>query len=233
MEAGENAMGRMTGERVFGAGLPVGAVAPAPATADLAPGFVSGLGAAAAPSASPARVRLAERAMGGDVIAFERLVERWIEPAYRTALAILGSDADARDATQDALLEAWRNIRRLRDPDRFDAWLGRIHLNACRGVGRRRGRSSVREISLTVITDVDEPPSRATAIEDESTSLDELERAFDRLSDADRSILVLHHLQELPVSRIAEVLRVPEGTAKWRLHAARGALARALEEERR
>lgn len=51
----------------------------------------------------------------------QRLVEPWIEPAFRTALAILGREADARDATQDALLDAWRNMRGLRDPDRFDA----------------------------------------------------------------------------------------------------------------
>jgi hypothetical protein len=101
----------------------------------------------------PARSELADRARSGDRLAFERLVEPWIEPAYRTGLAILGRDADARDATQDALLEAWRNIRRLRDPERFDAWLGRIHVNACRAIGRRRGRSSVREIAIDMLPD--------------------------------------------------------------------------------
>jgi RNA polymerase sigma-70 factor (ECF subfamily) len=184
-------------------------------------------------SAVPARIPLVEQARAGDRVAFERLVEPWIEPAFRIALAILGREADARDATQDALLDAWRNIRSLRDPDRFDAWLGRIHVNACRAIGRRRGRSAVREIPLSMLPDPDEPASRGRGLEEEFASLDELEHVFARLSLEQRTILVLHHLERQPVTRIAAVLGIPEGTAKWRLHAARAALERALEEERR
>jgi RNA polymerase sigma-70 factor (ECF subfamily) len=185
------------------------------------------------PPALSSRIPLVEQARSGDRIAFERLIEPWIEPAFRIALAILGREADARDATQDALLDAWRNIRSLRDPDRFDAWLGRIHVNACRAVGRRRGRSAVREIPLSMLPDPDEPAGRGRGLEEESASLDELEHVFARLSLEQRTILVLHHLERQPVARIAAVFGIPEGTAKWRLHAARAALERALEEERR
>jgi RNA polymerase sigma-70 factor, ECF subfamily len=185
------------------------------------------------PPVLSAQARLVEQARAGNRVAFERLVEPWIEPAFRTALAILGRDADARDATQDALLDAWRNIRSLRDPERFDAWLGRIHVNACRAIGRRRGRSAVREIPFSMLPNPDERASRGRGLEEESVSLDELERAFARLSVEQRTILVLHHLERQPVARIAAVLGIPEGTAKWRLHAARAALERALEEERR
>jgi RNA polymerase sigma-70 factor (ECF subfamily) len=181
----------------------------------------------------PARSELADRARSGDRLAFERLVEPWIEPAYRTGLAILGRDADARDATQDALLEAWRNIRRLRDPERFDAWLGRIHVNACRAIGRRRGRSSVREIAIDMLPDPEAMRGRQVPLDEEAGSLDELERAFARLSISHRSILVLHYLEHRPVTDLAARLGVAEGTVKWRLHEARGALTRALEEERR
>jgi RNA polymerase sigma-70 factor (ECF subfamily) len=184
-------------------------------------------------SAVPARISLAEQARCGDRVAFERLVEPWIEPAFRTALAIFGREADARDATQDALLDAWRNIRSLRDPDRFDAWLGRIHVNACRAVGRRRGRSTVREIPLSMLADPNEPASRRRGPEEESAAIDELEHVFGRLSVEQRTILVLHHLERQPVARIAAVLGIPEGTAKWRLYAARAALESALAEERR
>jgi RNA polymerase sigma-70 factor (ECF subfamily) len=184
-------------------------------------------------SAPIGRVELAERARAGDRIAFERLIDPWIEPAYRTGLAILGRDADARDAVQDALLEAWRNIGHLREPDRFDAWLGRIHLNACHAIGRRRGRSSVREIALDALPDPENVPNRAIAMDEQRASLDELERAFDRLSVADRTTLVLHYLEHHPLAEIAARQGVAEGTVKWRLHEARNALARALEEERR
>jgi RNA polymerase sigma-70 factor (ECF subfamily) len=179
------------------------------------------------------RPELAERARAGDRIAFERLVDPWIEPAYRTGLAILGRDADARDAVQDALLDAWRNIGRLREPDRFDAWLGRIHLNACHAIGRRRGRSSVREIAIDTLPDPGNLPGQAVAVDEQRASLDELERAFDRLSVTDRTTLVLHYLEHRPLAEIAARQGVAEGTVKWRLHEARNALARALEEERR
>lgn len=185
------------------------------------------------PFAIPSRVDLVERARAGDPIAFERLVERWIEPAFRTALALLGGEADARDATQDALLHAWQSIGQLREPDRFDAWIWRIQLNACRSAGRRRGRASVREISVDVIPELDAPTARRPTVAEESADLDELERAFERLPLAQRTVLVLHHWQHRPVEEIARLLGIPAGTVKWRLHQARSALARALEEERR
>jgi len=229
MEVHAAAMRNATDEAAATAGtraLPDASDAPEPVAVAILPQLD-------APPARSSRVRLVEQARAGDRVAFERLVEPWIEPAFRIALAILGREADARDATQDALLDAWRNIRSLRDPDRFDAWLGRIHVNACRAIGRRRGRSSVREIPLSMLANPDEPASGGRGFDEESASLDELEHVFARLSVEQRTILVLHHLERHPVARIANVLGIPEGTAKWRLHAARAALERALEEERR
>lgn len=185
------------------------------------------------PFAIPTRTELVERARDGDPIAFERLVERWIEPAFRVALALLGGEADARDATQEALLHAWQSIGRLRDPDRFDAWIWRIQLNACRSAGRRRGRAHVREISVDAIPEADQPAVGRPPVAEESADLDELERAFERLPFPQRTVLVLHHWQHRPVEEIAGLLGIPGGTVKWRLHEARSALARALEEERR
>jgi len=182
---------------------------------------------------SGARPALVERARGGDREAFEALIDPWIEPAFRTAMAILGNEADARDATQDALLNAWRGIRGLHDPERFDAWLGRIHANACRSIGRRRSRSGVREIPMNELPIADDPPNPAIGLADDAAQLDELERAVARLSVEQRTVLVLHHLDHRPVADMARILAVPEGTVKWRLHAAREALARSLEEERR
>ena len=118
-------------------------------------------------------------------------------------------------------------------PGRFDAWLGRIVVNACRSMGRRRGRAKVREIPIAALSPDDDPPNREATIEDETARLDELERAFDRLSVAQRSLLALHHLDRRSVGELAAILNVPEGTVKWRLHAAREALERSLAEERR
>lgn len=165
-------------------------------------------------------------------MAFGQLVEHRVDRAYRIARAILGNDADARDATQDAFLDAWRQRTRLRDPARFDAWLGRILVNGCRQLRRGRHRRAVREIAVADLASPLETMAAAGPTPDERTvALDTLERAFERLSVPERTILVLHHLEHQPLSEIAATLDIPVGTVKSRLHAARGALERALEAE--
>jgi RNA polymerase sigma-70 factor (ECF subfamily) len=168
-------------------------------------------------------VRLASR---GDAAAFEQLVAERADRAFRIARAILGNDADARDATQDAFVSAWRDLPRLRDPDHFDAWLRRILVNACRT--QLRGRRRVREISIDSTTDRGDP---GPALSDRVGDTDLLARAFERLDAAKRSLLVLHYLDHQPVARIADTLGIPVGTAKWRLSDARAALHRALAAE--
>jgi RNA polymerase sigma-70 factor, ECF subfamily len=171
-------------------------------------------------------VRMVRAAMGGDVGAFEMLIAGRIERTHRIAQAVLGSASDATDATQEAWLAAWRQLPRLRDPERFDAWLDRIVVNACRM--QSRGRRRLREISLPDGFDRqgDGPGP------DQLAERNLLEAAFGRLDIDQRTILVLHHLEQRPVADIAEVLHIPVGTAKSRLHAARAALERALEAER-
>ncbi len=167
---------------------------------------------------------LIERARRGDAEAFEVLVREGMPTVYRRALAILGSEADARDAAQETFVAAWRELPRLREPERYDAWLARIALNACRMALRRRGR--VREIEVPARFDPP-APDRVGGIAD----ADAVRRAFRRLGVDQRSILVLHHVEGLPVARIAAVLDVPPGTVKSRLFGARAALERALAEE--
>jgi RNA polymerase sigma-70 factor (ECF subfamily) len=179
-------------------------------------------------------VALVERAQAGDRMAFERLVERRLDRAYRIARAILGNDADARDATQDAFLDAWRRRTRLRDPARFDAWLGRILVNGCRQLRRGRRRRAIREIAVAdLAAPLDAMPAVAPSPDERTVALDTLERAFERLTVPERTILVLHHLEHQPLAEIAATLDIPIGTVKSRLHAARHALERALEAELR
>jgi RNA polymerase sigma-70 factor (ECF subfamily) len=168
-----------------------------------------------------ASAAMAGRARAGDPVAFAALVAPRLERTLRTARAILGNEADARDATQDAFLSAWVNLPKLRDDMRFDAWLQRSLVNRCRDMLRQRHRS--REILMDAPEGLSPDPSA-----------DVLDRAavmaaFDRLSLNDRHILVLHHLHDLPLAEVARQLRIPIGTAKSRLHAARRALERALE----
>ena len=177
---------------------------------------------------------LVERAAHGDGDAFDVIARALGDALYRRALAILRHESDAQDATQDALIRAWRELPRLNDSSRFDAWLDRILVNACRDRLRRRGRQQLREIQLAVdgrdagrlkthASDSGPDDGRRVAIED----------AFRRLDIDDRTLLVLHHLEQRPVADIAAVLAIPTGTAKWRLHRARKRLERELEKEDR
>lgn len=173
---------------------------------------------------------LVEAARRGDRDAFEALVRQEVAGVYRTALAILGNAADADEATQDALLSAWRGFRSLRDPARFDAWLGRIVVNSCRM--RLRRRRGVREIPL-------EPAQRWAEIEraqavdadpaDIAVDAMAFDRAFDRLSVADRQLLTLAYADDRPLDEVGRLLGLPVGTVKSRLSRARSALARALD----
>src|SRR5262249_17582068 len=147
---------------------------------------------------------------------------------YRTAWAIVGNEADARDATQDACLQAWRHLPRLRDLDSFDAWLGRVLVNSCRMLVRKRGR--VREIGFPPDCDIEAPARSAMA---ERPDVVAVGQALGRLDVDARALLVLHHLRHEPVARIASSLGIPVGTVKWRLHAARRALERELDGGRR
>ena len=170
------------------------------------------------------------RARSGDAAAFEALVEPRVGPMTRTAMAILGSEADARDAVQDALVTAWRELAALRDPQAFDAWLTRILVNRCRRGLRRVAAQRVREIpvdSLALTSHEPGGPDTAAATFERRA----LERAFGRLSVDERTLIVLHHLDGRSLADIAVVLKVPVGTAKSRLFAARKSLERALERE--
>ncbi len=183
--------------------------------------------------ADGAEERLILRARGGDATAFDMLVATRVDRCYRLAWTILGNAEDAADATQEGFVAAWRELPRLRDLQAFDGWLNRIVANAARM--SRRHRVRLREISVDQ-DDGEEsrlgfPAGRGRSESDQIVSNDAIARAFDRLRPAERVILVLHHVEERPVAEIAKSLGIPVGTAKWRLHAARAALERALEAE--
>ncbi|MGD0248818.1 MAG: sigma-70 family RNA polymerase sigma factor, partial [Candidatus Limnocylindrales bacterium] len=176
---------------------------------------------------------LVERARSGERAAFDALVRSRIDAVYRTSLAVLGDHAEAADATQETFVSAWCHRAELRDPNLFDAWLGRINLNACRMALRRRGRRGLREIALLDRDERSEPASTERALDDRTAEADAFDRAFARLSVDDRAVLVLHHLRERPVAEIAAALGTPAGTVKSRLHRARAALESALARESR
>ncbi len=173
---------------------------------------------------------LADRARNGDLDAFEELMHARIDAIYRLSFAIVGDEADARDSTQETFIAAWRRIRGLRDPGRFDAWLQRIAVNSARMTLRSRGRRRVREIPSG---DVANLAGMSDRTKPERSDSDSLGAALDRLPVDQRTILVLHHLEGHDLADLAEILEVPLGTVKSRLHSARQALHAALAAEDR
>jgi RNA polymerase sigma-70 factor (ECF subfamily) len=173
------------------------------------------------------QVELVERAIGGDREAFASLAASHVDRCYGLAYRILRDPHRAQDATQQALLGAWRDLPTLRDPERFDAWLRRLVVNASyvEARGERRWTARVRVLS----TDLSNGPDVATSV----VTRDELEAAFRRLSPDQRAVVVLHHHLGYPLTEIAATLGIPEGTARSRLHYAVRQLRAALDADDR
>lgn len=180
------------------------------------------------PTLEPATV---DRARNGDPEAFDAIVRDRIGAVYRLTLAIVGNEADAADATQDAFVAAWREIRRLRDADRLEAWLARIAVNSARMVARAKRRRFVREIpGLSALEGtLPAPDGEGSAPGADDARI--LGAALESIPAEQRTILALHHLEGRGVAEIGAILGIPTGTAKSRLFAARRALAAALAAE--
>jgi RNA polymerase sigma-70 factor (ECF subfamily) len=169
---------------------------------------------------------LVDRARRGDREAFGVLAGGAVDRLYGIARLILRDTELAEDATQDALVRAWRDLPSLRDAERFDAWLYRLIVRACTDIGRHRRRWRA---EITIVATEPSEPDRASDLADR----DQLERGLRRLSDAQRTILILHFYVGLSPSEAAEALEIPVGTAKSRLHYAIEALRAAIAADER
>jgi RNA polymerase sigma-70 factor (ECF subfamily) len=170
---------------------------------------------------------LVERAMAGDHDAFAELARVSIGRLFAIARLILRDEAAAEDATQEALVAAWRHIRGLRDAGRVEAWLHRLLVNACHREARRAGRRRAVEIHVDVL-DVPLPDPNLGLFD-----RDQLERGFLRLDTDQRAVLVLHYYLGLSLDDVAESLAIPPGTVRSRLHRATQAMRAALDADAR
>ena len=170
---------------------------------------------------------LVDRAKQGDAEAFDALARVVGDRCMAIACRIL-RDADlADDAVQASLITAWRELRTLRDPDRFEPWLHRILTNECYAEARRRRRRST-DVRVRPIEDASDPGGIFTVV-----VRDQLDRAFRRLTLEQRAVLVFHHYLGLTLTEVADHLGIPVGTAKSRLHHATTAMRSSLDADAR
>jgi RNA polymerase sigma-70 factor (ECF subfamily) len=171
--------------------------------------------------------RLVEQAMHGDEAAFDALIERVGDHLHSVARRILRDPYLAEDATQRALLDVWRNLPRLRDPDRFEAWAHRLIVNACLAEARRerRHRGNLRLVATDEPVVLDSTSNIATQ--------HQLDQAFRQLGVEHRTVVVLIHYVGLTTAEAAEVMGTPVGTVRSRLHYALKSMRAAVEADAR
>ena len=170
---------------------------------------------------------LVDRAKQGDDEAFDALARTVGDRCMAIAHRILRDSDLAEDAVQAALITAWRELRTLRDPDRFEPWLHRILTYECYAAARRRRRWSV---PLRILPgNGPREPGDILNVHDR----DELERAIRRLTLEQRAVLVFHHYLGLSLTEVAARLDLPIGTVKSRLHHATTAMRASIDADSR
>jgi RNA polymerase sigma-70 factor (ECF subfamily) len=171
-----------------------------------------------------AQRELVEQARQGDLDAFSDLAAAAITRLYAVATLILRDTERAQDAVQDALVLAWQDIHALRDADAWEAWLHRLTVRAC----VKHARKERRRIAVEVRQELD---ADAIGVPDLSASVverDRLEREIGKLPIEQRAVMVVHYYLDQPLSAAAEILDIPVGTAKSRLHHGLVALRRSM-----
>ncbi|MBI2299770.1 MAG: RNA polymerase sigma factor [Armatimonadetes bacterium] len=181
-------------------------------------------------SLAPEALRaLVESARSGDRAAFGELYDRFERSLYRLCWELLGDPDAAADAVQEAFTGAWSRIAKLRHPEAFASWLRMAAVNACRHHHRRTWWQRTWTDVFGERPEEQSDPGGGPAHRVESEELTrEVRRALSGLPAAQREVIVLHHLEGLPLDQIAALLGVAEGTVKSRLGRGRARLAELL-----
>ena len=165
---------------------------------------------------------LVSRAQAGRLDAFEELVRRHRLVVYRVALRMLADEGDAEDATQDAFVQAWRNLAGFRADAAFSTWMYRIVTNRCLNLLRARRRTE------PLPQGQEAPASRPDRIAEARWQVEDLKRAIGRLTPEQRAPLVLREFQGCSYEEISETLDLSIPAVKSRLHRARLELLAAM-----
>ena len=169
--------------------------------------------------------RIVLRCQLGERAAFDDLIRRWAAPVAAYARRVSQDEDAAADLAQDIWLRAFRGIDRLREPRRFRSWLF--------GIAHRAFADALRRRYATPAFVSDEIEDVADDGAGDHEDMDRMELGLAKLPPVEREVLTLFYLQELALEEIADVLAIPAGTVKSRLHRARRLLRQELEEGER
>lgn len=169
----------------------------------------------------------------GNLQAFNSLAQKWDASLYRFARRFLGNDEDAREVCQEALVKAYLNINRLRDPAKFKSWVHHIALNLCRDRSRsarvRRETVSYEEAVAAAET-VRNPASEADREAYRTVLAEVLDDVMGRLSDEQRTAILLREYHGFTSEEIGEMTGVPATTVRTRIYYGLKSVRRMLNE---
>jgi len=182
--------------------------------------LAAGKGAAALPAEE---LELIQRSLNGDLEAWGEIVARYKEAVFSVTLSILRNRADAEDATQDAFIRAYENLQRYDLSRKFSTWLFTVAANVAKNALRKRRREKD-----PLPEELGPDPAEEVHAD---LRLSAVRKAVHELPEEYRSPVFLYYWHGLSVAEIAQILGLPEGTVKTRLHRARAMIRARLVEE--
>jgi RNA polymerase sigma-70 factor (ECF subfamily) len=153
--------------------------------------------------------KVIERVLKGDKEAFNLLIRRWEKPIYSFIVRMIGDRDEGMDICQDCFMKAYRELRTLKDPDRFSAWLYRIAHNAC--LSRLRKNYGKTWVEL-------DPDAESPHVPAENRLA--VEKALRQLPEDQREVVILKIFQGLKFGEISAIQDAPVSTVKSRLYLA-------------
>ncbi|MBF4694841.1 RNA polymerase sigma factor [Fusibacter ferrireducens] len=177
--------------------------------------------------------KLLERAIQGDVESFEQLIKKYNRYAYNIAYRMMGNEEDAKDMSQEALIKAYKNIKKFKMESSFSTWLYRIVINTCKDELRKR-KETAYSLDETFGEDnrlkheISDEKSDPILVYEKAELKANIESALNRLSDDGKSVVVLKDILGYSYDEIGEILQIPIGTVRSRLNRSRIALKEIL-----
>lgn len=184
--------------------------------------------------------RLILKFIDGDVQAFNVLVNRWQNRIFNFVFKVLGRREDAKDVTQKTFIKVYKNLRKLKDSEKFSAWIHQIAMNLCRDEMRENKRSRTISIHQKIRTSSGEDMELQDFLSDGSNEmLDDLHqgevveiirRGLNMIPEEQRIVIIMKEYQGLKFREISEILQEPLNTTKSRMYYGLNALRKALAE---